>query len=179
SGKTLMQLVDPYEHRDALSMPTLVLLGSNDPYWPADSAQHYFDDLPGPKWLLNIPNNGHGLNDIPRVVGGVSALHRSISQGTVMPKWNTRSETTSGGMKIIATSDQTPSKVLVWTANSPTRDLRSSTWGSSPLQATEDGTWVAEVAPPERGSVGAFVEAQYDQGGMFPLSVTSQIRVLD
>lgn len=178
SGKTLMQLVDPYEHRDALMMPKLVLLGSNDPYWPADSAQHYFGDLPGPKWLLNIPNNGHGLNDIPRVVGGVSALHRLVSQNQAMPDWNTRSEATVHGLKIIATSDQTPSKVSVWTATSPTRDLRSSTWKASPLHATENGDWVAEVAKPESGSLGAFVEAQYDLGGMFPLSVTSQIHVL-
>ncbi|WP_236696196.1 PhoPQ-activated pathogenicity-related family protein [Rhodopirellula islandica] len=179
SGKTLMQLVDPYEHRAALEMPKLVLLGSNDPYWPADSAQHYFDDLPGSKWLLNIPNNGHGLNDISRMVGGVSALHRSVCQDNVMPDWKTRSEPTPEGVKIIATSDQTPTKVMVWTTTSPTRDLRSSHWKSTPLKTDENGIWSAQVNSPSSGAEAAFMEAQYETGGTFPLSLTSQIYVVE
>ncbi|MEO9590922.1 PhoPQ-activated pathogenicity-related family protein [Rhodopirellula bahusiensis] len=178
-GKSLLQLVDPYEHRAALTMPKLVLLGSNDPYWPADSTQHYIDDLPGSTSLLNIPNNGHGLNDIQRMVGGVSALHRFVCQGKAMPVWETRSETTSNGLKLVATSDQTPMEVLLWTATSSTRDLRSATWESSSLMAHDDGTWNAEVKSPASGSSAAFIEAQYESGGTFPLSVTSQIHVLD
>ncbi|HBE61215.1 MAG TPA: PhoPQ-activated pathogenicity protein [Rhodopirellula baltica] len=177
-GMTLLQLVDPYEHRASLTMPKLVLLGSNDPYWPADSTQHYFEELSGPTLLLNIPNNGHGLNDIPRMVGGVSALHRYVCEGRALPEWKTRTEKTADGLKIIATSDQVPAKVMLWTAKSRTRDLRSSIWESSPLKATEDGSWSSEVTPPTSGSSAAFIEAQYESAGTFPLSVTSQIHVL-
>ncbi|GAB5517151.1 MAG: PhoPQ-activated pathogenicity-related family protein [Rhodopirellula baltica] len=177
-GMTLLQLVDPYEHRASLTMPKLVLLGSNDPYWPADSTQHYIEELPGATLLLNIPNNGHGLNDIPRMVGGVSALHRYVCEGRAFPEWKTRTEKTADGLKIIATSDQVPAKVMLWTAKSRTRDLRSSIWESSPLKATEDGSWSSEVTTPTSGSSAAFIEAQYESAGTFPLSVTSQIHVL-
>lgn len=129
--------------------------------------------------MLNIPNNGHSLNDIPRIVGGISALHRYVCEGKSLPEWKTRSEKTAGGLKIVATSDRVPAKVMMWTATSPTRDLRSSTWTSSSLDASVDGSWSSEVTPPASGSSAAFIEAQYESGGTFPLSVTSQIHVLD
>lgn len=37
----LLTIVDPWRHRARLPQPKLVVLGSNDPYWPPDSASLY------------------------------------------------------------------------------------------------------------------------------------------
>src|SRR6185295_7859277 len=53
--------VDPYTYRNRYTMPKLLLLGTNDPYWTVDSIRNYWDDLPGPKLIFQTPNAGHDL----------------------------------------------------------------------------------------------------------------------
>ncbi|MCC9643361.1 PhoPQ-activated pathogenicity-related family protein [Rhodopirellula sp. JC740] len=178
-GKALLELVDPYEHREALTMPKLILLGANDPYWPADATQHYFDQLPGPKLLLNIPNNNHGLSDIPRIVGGVSTLHRFVRDNRDMPQWEVKAEPIANGLRLRATCDEVPSEVAFWRAESSTRDLRSATWVATPVTRNVAGYWTIDLTDTKDGSTGGFLEARYETGGTFPLSATSQIYVVD
>jgi PhoPQ-activated pathogenicity-related protein len=52
------------------------MLGTNDEYWPLDALNLYWSELKGPKYVLYIPNNGHGLKDYGRIVGSLCALHR-------------------------------------------------------------------------------------------------------
>ncbi len=67
-GKAFAAIVDPYTYIDCATMPKLIISGTNDRYWPLDAAKHYFDDLTGPKYMLYVPNSGHGLNDYTRVL---------------------------------------------------------------------------------------------------------------
>ena len=48
--QTLRAWVDPYSYRRSYTMPKLLLLGTNDPYWVVDSLRHYWSDLPEPNW---------------------------------------------------------------------------------------------------------------------------------
>jgi hypothetical protein len=50
--------VDPYSYRTRYTLPKLLLLGTNDPYWTVDSLRHYWDDLPEPKLVFQTPNAG-------------------------------------------------------------------------------------------------------------------------
>jgi PhoPQ-activated pathogenicity-related protein len=51
--KNLRGWVDPYSYRDRYTMPKLLLLGTNDPYWTVDSLRHYWDSLQTPN--PNLP----------------------------------------------------------------------------------------------------------------------------
>ena len=58
----LFEWVDPYTYRKQLRLPKLVINGTNDPYWVVDALNNYWDDLEGEKYILYIPNAGHGLD---------------------------------------------------------------------------------------------------------------------
>jgi PhoPQ-activated pathogenicity-related protein len=59
----LMRIVEPYEYRARLTMPTFILNAAGDEFFLPDSSQFYFDDLPGERHLRYVPNTGHGLDD--------------------------------------------------------------------------------------------------------------------
>ena len=60
-GKALVEMVDPYSYRQRFTMPKIVFMGSNDPYWTADAVKNYIDDIPGHTLLNYTPNAGHDL----------------------------------------------------------------------------------------------------------------------
>ena len=62
-GRALLKIVDPYSYRDKLGLPKLIINGTNDPYWPVDALNMYYDDLPGPKLVTLVPNAGHDLRE--------------------------------------------------------------------------------------------------------------------
>ena len=41
-GQSLVAIVDPYQYREKLNQPKLVILGTNDPYWPVDALNLYW-----------------------------------------------------------------------------------------------------------------------------------------
>jgi len=75
-GRTLVNIVDPLAYRDDLTMPKLILLGTNDPFWTTDAATLYADRLKGPTWLYYEPNAGHGIGlaAVPAIAGFTRAL---------------------------------------------------------------------------------------------------------
>ena len=79
-------MVDPFSYRERLTQPKLILLSTNDRYWPLDALKLYWSELPDPKHVLYVPNQGHGLRDIERVIGSVSAVHRYAAAGKPMPR---------------------------------------------------------------------------------------------
>src|SRR5439155_21728723 len=52
TGRELAAMVDPYSYRDRLLQPKLILLATNDPYWPLDALNVYWNGLPEPKRVL-------------------------------------------------------------------------------------------------------------------------------
>jgi PhoPQ-activated pathogenicity-related protein len=86
----LAWLVDPYSYRYAYTMPKLIVVGSNDPYWASDATGLYWPGLPDPKLLLVVPNAGHNVLDFTRVLTSVATFARAVAEGIELPKleWN-------------------------------------------------------------------------------------------
>ncbi|NDD65172.1 MAG: PhoPQ-activated pathogenicity, partial [Acidobacteria bacterium] len=61
--KALMKIEDPYEYRDRLTMPKLIVNSTGDQFFLPDSSKFYFDDLEGEKHLRYVPNTRHDLNN--------------------------------------------------------------------------------------------------------------------
>src|SRR5690606_24005949 len=119
-------IVDPYQYRKMLIQPKLILLGTNDPYWPLDALNLYWDDLAGPKYILYLPNNRHGLNDYVRMIGTMAALHRSVIGNGVMPEMQWKFAADAGALALRVSAEPAPRKVNIWRATSATRDFRQS-----------------------------------------------------
>jgi hypothetical protein len=82
----LRQWVDPYHYRDRYTMPKLLLLGTNDPYWVVDSTRHYYSELPDPKLIYQTPNAGHGLNGGDEALRTLAAFYEMIADDRPVPR---------------------------------------------------------------------------------------------
>jgi len=160
-GRQLQEIVDPYQYRDRLTQPKLIILGTNDAYWPLDALNLYWNDLSGDKYILYVPNNGHGLQDLPRVVGTLAAFHRAMTEGRPLPKLDWQLGNTDSQVTLQVKTDVRPREVRAWTAISPTRDFRRAQWTSSPCHEV-DGAFVYQQPLPEHGYAAIYGEAVFD-----------------
>lgn len=175
-GRRLTQIVDPFAYREQLTQPKLILLGTNDRYWPLDALNLYWDDLLGEKYILYVPNNGHGLKDLVRVSGTIAALHRHVSGVSALPKLDWEVAAEEGGLILKLASDQAPQQVVVWTSSSATRDFREAVWSSTPLEADADGHYRFDLPQHAERYQALLGEAVY--GGDFaPFYLSTNVRI--
>ncbi len=172
----LAWLVDPYSYRYALTMPKLVVVGSNDPYWTVDATSLYWPGLPDPKLLLVVPNAGHGVLDFPRVLGSLAAFARLVALGEPLPKVYSSLRFGSDGANLLLRVEGEPQEVRLWVAESPTRDFRQARWAAETLPGG-NGAWEAQLLPPPRGYRAAFAELVFAVDGL-RLHVSTPTRVL-
>lgn len=189
-GKSLAAIVDPYSYRAQIKQPKLVILGTNDPYWPLDALNLYWDGLEGEKHILYVPNNGHGLRDATRVYGTIGALTRNAASGKPLPRLTWKFEEAKpaatragdGAVKHALTfSSDTPVKSMqIWTATSPTRDFRSATWKAQPMprdaESKLENAYRGDLAAPASGFVAMFAEAEFAYDGT-PYYLSTNVRI--
>ena len=139
-GRKLIAMVDPYSYRANLGQPKLILLGTNDRYWPLDALKLYWNDLREPKRVLYMPNQGHGLRDLDRLVGGLSALFRYSARGQALPElaWSFRTPD-SNSLELVVEPDRKPRQLLAWSASSLTRDFREAHWSQERCERSPTG----------------------------------------
>jgi PhoPQ-activated pathogenicity-related protein len=161
AGRMLQAIVDPYAYRTLLTQPKVILLGTNDRYWPLDALNLYWHGLSGEKHILYVPNNGHGLNDFTRIIGTVSALHRQAAGGKQLAKLSWELTDGDGRLTLNIKADTKPGKVSAWVATAATRDFRDSKWTSHPTEIVEDA-YRYELELPTSGYAAMFGEAVFD-----------------
>ncbi len=144
-GFRLIYMVDPYTYRYRLTMPKLVILGSNDAYWPVDAVNLYWRGLSYPKLLLIAPNSGHGLDDRDRVLASLSGFFRLVATRRPMPKLDVEYTETAEGLTATVKSDQPAIEGRLWVARSRVRDFRKAKWSSVPLKQQKERQWTASV----------------------------------
>jgi PhoPQ-activated pathogenicity-related protein len=178
-AKKLWQMVDPWVYRDKLTLPKMIVNGANDPYWPLDALNSYWDDLKGEKYVLYVPNAGHDLREtdprgmkqlIPeRAVNTLSAFCKAQVFDKKMPTLTWTCDVSGATCKLGVKSDPAPKSVKLWVADSPTRDFRRSRW------VEQDGDTVMR---PPLGFRACFGEVQFQDGDLtYPLS--SRVEILE
>lgn len=174
-GQELMHMVDPYSYRDRIKVPTLIVNGANDPYWTVNSTSVYWNDLRQAKYLLEVPNSGHGLEDKNRVVATVGAFARSLSGQFKMPKLNSKMSVDRDHNTVtfsLIDKSTKPNSVAIWKAESSTKDFRPSKWKE--IRISDDKDITTEFNPNVWTAL--FVEAKYSIGGKsFTLSTPVQV----
>src|SRR6187200_2242464 len=177
--RALMKIEEPYEYRDRLTMPKLMLNASGDQFFLPDSSQFYFDDLKGEKYLRYVPNSEHSMRGTD-AFENVQAYYDAFLNGRSRPKvaWKFESD---GTIHVKASGE--PSAVKLWQATNPkARDFRVDTigrvWKDTALPAGKKGEWTTSLPPPPAGWTAYFVELTYPtSGGKYPLKVTTPVHV--
>lgn len=175
-GRSLLEIVDPYSYRAALDQPKLIINGTNDDYWVTDATNLYWDELPGEKHLLYVPNNGHSLKDYPRIVGSVLALHQHQSGRQPLPKFTWEFTEHASTVTLMATGAPHPEVVRVWSTSSPIADLRKANWDAQTLRVV-NGKAGYRMAP-GKSYQAFFLEAEFQHGRLLPLYLSTTMRVI-
>lgn len=175
-AQALRAIVDPYSYRAKLTQPKLIMLGTNDRYWPLDALNLYWNDLAGDKYILYVPNKGHDLSDMGRVIGGLTALHRMNSGGPALPKLDWTLSPNGKGLELDLAVDTKPAEVQVWKATAPTRDFREAKWESQPV-TLQDGRYRYELPYPAEGFAAMFGEARFTGEGM-PFYLSTNLKIV-
>ena len=175
-GFRLSFITDPYSYRDRLTMPKLLILGSNDPYWPTDAVNLYYVGLPAPRALLIAPNSGHGLNDQGRVTSSLAAFYRTVARGEKLPPMSWLYTESPEGLKLSVTTDGTETGARVWTATSSVQDFRPCKWTELPLARNGDAL-VGTIPRAEGAYTACYGEVVFPVDGE-PLYLSTQPRVM-
>ncbi|MCC6446237.1 MAG: phenylacetic acid degradation protein [Armatimonadetes bacterium] len=174
-GQELSRMVDPFTFRSRIRVPKLIINGTNDPYWTLDAANLYYDKLVGPRYILYVPNAGHGLEDRGRVLGSLRAFHAACSGKTPLPRLTWKYRPTEKGIELAAQSSPRPAEVVAWVATSEDKDFRDARWEKKPL-TEERGRYLFTLDKPSRGYAAVIGEAAYGAGFLrFHLSTQVQI----
>jgi PhoPQ-activated pathogenicity-related protein len=177
AGKPLARMVDPYAYRARITVPTLIILGTNDVFWPLDALNLYYDALVGKTYILYVPNAGHDLAEglIDRVLPTLVAFFHKVDRRIAFPHLSWEYQEKGEAVRLSISSDIPPSDVNIWVAKSETRDFREAAWQKR--EATlQTSTYIYEKTVPEEGYTAFFGEIVYQENGQrFFLSTTVRI----
>lgn len=176
--KALMKIEDPYEYRDRLTMPKLIINSTGDQFFLPDSSKFYFDDLEGEKHLRYVPNTKHDLNNSDAPLS-LDAFYEAVLTGKPRPSYKWRFEK-DGSIRVETRTK--PTEVRLWQATNPkARDFRLDIIGkafqSEVLQPVREGVYVGRVNKPANGFTAWFIEMTYPLGSKYPLKLTTGVRV--
>ncbi len=174
-GRRLVEMVDPYAMRDRLTMPKLLIHGANDRYWATDATRNYWGDLRGSKYLLTVPNGGHGLGDQERVVSTMTAFFQGIATNSALPRVEVTERLEGDALRLAITSSVRPEEVRIWTATAPDADFRPAKWQDQRfVPSDKDPRTTAFI--PGTGSTAVFVECLFKgSSGSFTLSTPTRL----
>ncbi|QJW99741.1 PhoPQ-activated pathogenicity-related family protein [Frigoriglobus tundricola] len=197
-AKKLWQMIDPWVYREKVTVPKLIINGANDPYWPLDALNSYWDDLTGDKWLLYVPNAGHDLRELDkdgkkemyqtRAVNTLSAFCYCQIFDKKMPtlSWKYGEEKESG-TPLSVTPNGTMKGMRFWTAEAGTRDFRKAAWKSSPSSEAKGDVKVVVGGPVTIGLTvtrtaksfdAVFLETEFEVDHL-RFNLSTQIRILE
>jgi PhoPQ-activated pathogenicity-related protein len=190
-ARKLWAMVDPIVYRDNLTMPKMIINGTNDPYWAQDALNMYWDDLKGEKYVCYVPNAGHTLRpeETPntkgtkmdlfpmRAVNCLAAFAKHQVEDKPMPKETWKYEDLDKhSTKLTVCPGEGMKAVRYWTATSKTRDFRQSSWTSKDV--TPKDACVIEVATAGDEFKAVLADVDYEIGGI-PYTLTTQIKILE
>lgn len=175
----LWHWVDPFTYRSKLSMPKLIINGTNDRYWTVDALNNYWADLEGQKFIHYVPNAGHNLKGGPgsreAALATLAAFFEHVVLAKALPAITWAHQDVDQKHRLTITTDGEPIAVRLWTATSMTKDFRQSKWNSTPLKGTKK-TYVGEITKPDEGHSALFGEVQFQMPTGTTYSFSTQLK---
>lgn len=162
SGKAIITMIDPYSYRKNLTMPKMIIMGTNDEYWPIDNIKNYYDSIPGQNLIHYIPNVGHSLGDKKEAMVNLSAFFGTtlVDKNYPVCTWTTTESSKGVQFKVMATASKLVD-VIIWAADSKDLDFRNDAWTSRSLGIKNTSTVIATETFPAEGYRAFYVNLKY------------------
>lgn len=173
-GRALREIVDPYSYLPGLEQPKLIVIGTNDAYFPLDSLNFYWNAVPEPKYVLYVPNDGHSLRDLGRLLPTIAQLHQHAATGAAMPQLAWEYQPRDSGVTLCLRSDMSPSTVRVWVAESEDLDFRDASWSAARAER-QAGGYRFTLSEQSSMYTALFAEAAFGTGLPYYLSTSVKI----
>ncbi len=176
----LTLMVDPYSYRSKLNMPKMLVLGTNDEYWPVDAVKHYIDDIPGHNLIHYVPNAGHGLGDKTQAINALSAFFGAANRKKAYPVCEENLTATKHHISLsVGTSKRTLKGARFWWSDSDDRDFRDDEWNSQEIALSSDPVVIKNIDYPTAGFIAFYVDLEYEKptGGVY--TVSTRVYVAD
>lgn len=161
-GKELVTMIDPYSYRQLLTMPKMIFMGTNDPYWPVDAVKNYIDGIPGDNHICYTPNAGHGLGDKLKAIAALSALVGTTVTDGKLPVCNYSVSEANGAITLkIKTTPELLIDAILWSADSKDQDFRDDKWSDTSLNPSNKSETSVTIKCPESGFKAFYVDLKY------------------
>jgi PhoPQ-activated pathogenicity-related protein len=184
-ARALWTMVDPWVYREKLKLPKFILNGANDPYWTTDALNLYWSDLPGEKWVLYVPNAGHGLEqnfadgskNRDRALNGLAAFTRHMIRDNPLPTVEWKHSDDKSAARLVISCNPAPRGARVWVARAGSRDFRQAAWKETTAVIEENQVQIS-VAPSATEVTALFGEVDFEIDGLVH-QFSTQMRILD
>ncbi len=179
-GRVLWRLVDPYSYLPRIKVPVVQINGTNDRYWTLDSVNLYWDDIPGQKALINLPNAGHNLAvNRNYALDGVGAVFRHAASGRALPQFGWKfTEGPAPALTLTLPAGARPKAVQLWTADAPTKDFREAKWTARAVElpGADEPTVTIPIERAADGFRAGFADLTFEIDGL-AYHLSTQIRI--
>ena len=123
-GQRLLRMVDPWAYRERLTMPKLIINGTNDSYWATDALNVYWNGLPEKKWVIYVPNAGHDLQRQDRpyqerlsdLINGLAAFSKYQISGRALPNFTWKYDAADRQLRLTIDARPQPLGGRLWVA---------------------------------------------------------------
>ncbi|RXK46581.1 PhoPQ-activated pathogenicity-related family protein [Aquirufa rosea] len=171
-GKAITSMIDPYSYRAHMSVPKIIFIGTNDPYWTADAIKHYFDQIPGKNLIHYVPNAGHDLAGGKQAIEALSAFFGLSLQNKEIPvpTWNVVKGKDGFELTVNAYAEGLED-AAIWGTTSSDRDFRNNLWLTRRVKP--EGNTVKYVIPyVKKGYQAFYMDLKYKDpnGGSYTIS---------
>ena len=145
-GSELVKMIDPYSYRKSLTMPKMIFMGTNDPYWPVDAVKNYIDSIPGDNHICYTPNAAHNIGDKKKAFATLSAfLGKNVTDGKY-PICNYSVSQENGFIILdIKSTPELLSDAILWSADSRDQDFRDEVWADSSLNQSNKAEIIVKI----------------------------------
>ncbi|WP_276371269.1 PhoPQ-activated protein PqaA family protein [Chryseolinea sp. H1M3-3] len=173
-GQAITTMVDPYSYRKKLTMPKMLIMGTNDEYWTVDAIKHYIDSIPGQNFVHYVPNVGHDLGDKKQALAALSAFFGATVANKPYPVCQPDLTYGKKGitLKVKATPDVLVDAIL-WSTSSTDTDFRDEKWEGKSLGLKKKSAVITSVQPyPASGYRAFYLDLKYkdSNGGEYTKS---------
>jgi PhoPQ-activated pathogenicity-related protein len=171
-GKAITAMIDPYSYKEKMTVPKMIFVGTNDPYWTADAIKLYFDQIPGKNLIHYVPNAGHDLAGGKQALEGLSAFFGLTLQNKEYPvsTWNVVKIKEGFELTVQAKPEELV-EAAIWATTSADRDFRNNLWQTRRVKY--EGSTVKYTIPfVKKGYQAFYMDLKYKDpnGGTYTVS---------